>query len=152
MKSKRIISLFGALLLLFSILSSTALAYEPEFPPDEPDDPLPYTYISTIYVDLDITNSGLTQDYCQVYIPDTTCSCWIYMYLEKWNSNTSHWDVVKSWSTNGSDTITLDKEWYVLYGYAYQLRNAIYVYDSDNRLAETTTAYSVIVPYGATYP
>ena len=152
MKLKRIIPLFCVLLLLFSILSSTVLAYEPEMPPDDPDDPSPYTYISTIYVDLDISSSGLTQDYCQVYIPDSTCSCWLYMYLERWNSSTSQWDIVKSWSTNGSDTITLDKEWYVSYGYAYQLRNVIFVYDSNGRLAETTTAYSDIMLFGATYP
>lgn len=151
MKFKRIIPFF-CVLLLFSMLSSTALAYEPETPPDDPEEPSPYTYIATISVDLAISSSGLTQDYCQVYIPSSTCSCWIDMYLERWNSNTGEWDAVKSWSKNGSGTITLDKEWYVSYGYAYQLRNAIYVYDSDGRLAETTTAYSVIVPFGGTYP
>lgn len=152
MKSKRIIPLFCALLLLFSMLSSTALAYEPETPPDDPDDPSPYTYIAMIDVDLNITSSGLTQDYCQVYIPDSTCSCWLYMYLERWNSSTGEWDVVKSWSKSGSGTITLDKEWYVAYGYAYQLRNVIYVYDADGRLGETAEAYSVVFPYGTTYP
>lgn len=151
MKYKRIIPLI-CVLLLISMLSSTALAYEPETPPDDPDDPSPYTYIATIDVDLNITSSGLTQDYCQVYIPDSTCSCWLYMYLERWNPSTGHWDAVKSWSKNGSSTITLDKEWYVVYGYAYQLRNVIYVYDSDGLLGETTTAYSTIVQYGATYP
>lgn len=151
MKFKRIIPFF-CVLLLFSILSSTALAYEPETPPDDPDDPSPYTYIATISTDLDISSTGLTQDYCQVYIPDLTCSCWLFMYLERWNSSTSQWETVKSWSTNGTGTITLDKEWYVVYGYAYQLRNAIYVYDSHGLLGETEEAYSIIVPFGGTYP
>ena len=151
MKFKRLIPLF-CVLLLFSILSSTALAYEPEMPPDDPDDPSPYTYISTIYIDLSIASSGLTDDYCQVYIPNSSCSCWLYMYLERWNSNTGEWDVVKSWSKYGSGTITLEKEWYVAYGYAYQVRSDIYVYDSDGLLGESTTAYSDVMLFGATYP
>ena len=151
MKFKRLIPIF-CVLLLFSILSSTAFAYEPEMPPDDPDEPSPYTYIATIYVDLDISSSGLTEDYCQVYIPDSTCSCWIFMYLERWNPSTGQWETVKSWSENDSGTITIEEEWYVLSGYAYQLRNAIYVYDSDGRLTETTTAYSQIIPFGTTYP
>ena len=151
MKFKRIIPFF-CVLLLFSILSSTALAYEPETPPDDPDDPSPYTYIATISTDLDISSTGLTQDYCQVYIPDSTCSCWLYMYLERWNSNTGEWDSVKYWSKYGSGTITLDKEWYVAYGYAYQVRSEIFVYDSDGLLGETEEAFSVVIPYGTTYP
>ena len=152
MKTKKIIPLFCVMLILFSILSSTALAFEPDTPPDDPIDPSPYTYISTISVDLSISSSGLTQDYCRVYIPDSACSCWLYMYLERWNSNTGDWDVVKSWSKSGSGTITLDKEWYVTYGYAYRLRNVIYVYDSDGRLGESTSAYSDVFLFGATYP
>ncbi len=151
MKLKRTIPFF-CMLLLFSMISSTALALEPEMPPDDPNDPSPYTYIATIDVDLDIYNSGLTEDYCQVYIPDSSYSCWLYMYLERWNSNTSQWDIVKSWSNNGSGTITLEKEWYVSYGYAYQLRNVIYVYNSNGLLSESTEAYSDIISFGATYP
>lgn len=151
MKFKRILPLF-CVLLLFSALSTTALAYEPETPPEDPDDPSPYTYISSIFIGLDISNAGLSDDYCRVVIPDSTCSCWLDMYLEKWNSNTGEWDVVKSWSKYGSSTITLEKEWYVTYGYAYQLRSVIYVYDSNGMLGETTTAYSTIVQFGATYP
>ena len=151
MKLKRIFP-FVFVLLLFSMLSPLALAYEPETPPDNPLEPDPYTYIATIDVYFDISSSGLTDDYCRVYIPNSTCSCWIYMYLERWNSSTGQWDVVKNWSRNGSGTITLEKEWYVTYGYAYQLRNEIYVYDSDGLLAETEEAYSIIVPFGGTYP
>lgn len=151
MKFKRFIPFF-CVLLLFSMLSSTALAYDPETPPEDPDDPSPYTYIATIYVDLDISSSGLTDDYCQVYIPDSSCSCWLDMYLERWNSSTGQWDIVKSWSQYGSGTITIEEEWYVVYGYAYQLRNVIYVFDSNGMLGETTTAYSTIVQFGATYP
>lgn len=151
MKFKKLVPLV-CMLMLFSILSSTALAYEPDTPADDPVEPDPYTYISSIFINFDISNAGLTDDYCRVVIPDTSCSCWLYMYLERWNSSTGEWDVVKSWSNNGSSTITLEKEWYVAYGYAYQLRNVVYVYDSNDLLAESTTAYSQIIQYGATYP
>lgn len=151
MRVKRIIPFF-CFLLLFSMLSSTALAYDPETPPDDPLDPDPYTYIATIDINFDITSGGLTDDYCQVYIPDDTCTCYLYMYLQRWNPNSQVWETVKSWNTSGSDTITIEEEWYVVYGYAYQLENVVYVYNSSNLLAEYTTAYSQIIPYGATYP
>ena len=151
MKIKRIIP-FLCVLLLFSALSSTALAYEPDTPPDEPLDPSPYTYIATINVCFDISSGGLTDDYCQVYIPDDAYTCYLYMYLQRWNRNTWEWETVKSWNTSGADTITIEEEWYVAYGYAYRLKNVIYVYTPDNLLAESTTAYSQIIPYGTTYP
>ena len=152
MKLKKTISLICVLLLLFSSLSSTALAYEPETPADDPLDPSPYTYIATINIYFDISNSGLTDDYCQVYIPDNSYTCHLYMYLQRWNSSSGVWETVKSWYAEGSDTITLEKEWYVAYGYAYQLKNNIYVYDSNGLLGESTSAYSQIIPFGATYP
>lgn len=151
MKFKRIIPIV-CLLLLFSMLSPMALAYDLEPPADEPLDPDPYTYIATINIYFDISSSGLTDDYCQVYIPDDTCTCYLYMHLQRWNRDTQEWETVKSWNTSGSDTITLEKEWYVVSGYAYRLKNNIYVYDSNNLLGESTSAYSDIIPFGTTYP
>lgn len=151
MKVKRIIP-FICVFLLFNVLSATALAYEPEMPPENPVDPDPYTYIATISINFDISSSGLTDDYCQVYIPDDTCTCYLYMHLQRWNQNSGEWETIKSWNTSGSDTITLEKEWYVASGYAYRLKNNIYVYDSNDLLGESTSAYSVIIPFGTTYP
>ena len=151
MNFKRIIS-FVCLLLLFSTLSSTALAYDPETPVDDPLDPSPYTYIPTINVVFDISSAGLTDDYCQVYVPDDTCTCYLYMHLQRWNHDDQVWETIKSWNTSGSDTITLEKEWYVVSGYAYRLKNNIYIYDSNNLLGESTSAYSDIIPFGTTYP
>ena len=151
MKCKKIIP-FVCVLLVFSMLSSTALAYEPETPEDDPVDPSPYTYISSIFVNFDISSSGLTDDYCRVYIPNSSCSCWVYMYLQRWNSGTGEWETIKTWSTDGSGTITLEKEWYVASGYAYRLKIIVYVYDSDGLLGESAAAYSDIIPFGTTYP
>ena len=151
MKTKKLIPVV-CILLLFSLLSPMAMAYDPETPVDDPLDPSPYTYIAMIDIDFDISNSGLTDDYCRVYIPDTTCSCWLDMYLQRWNTSTNKWETVKSWSKYGVETITLEKEWYVVSGYAYRLKCNISVYDSDNLLGEATSAYSDIIPYGTTYP
>lgn len=141
MKLKRIIP-FICVLLLFCMISSSAFAYDPETPADDPLDPEPYTYIATIFIDFDISSSGLTDDYCRVYIPDTSCSCWIDMYLQRWNSSSNQWETVKSWSKYGSGTIALEKEWYVASGYTYRLKCLISVYDSDGLLAESVPVYS----------
>ncbi len=141
MKFKKYISLL-CVLLLVSMLSSLAFAVEPESPVDDPLDPSPYTYIATINICFDISSSGLTDDYCQVYIPDTSCSCWLDMYLQRWNSNTEEWETVKSWSKYGVETITLEKEWYVAHGYVYRLKCIVSVYDSNNMLGEAVDVYS----------
>ena len=141
MKPKRFIP-FVCILLLISIFPSTASAYEPEMPVDNPLDPDPYTYIATIFIDFDISSSGLTDDYCRVYIPDSSCSCWIDMYLQRWNSSLNDWDTVKSWSKYGSSTIALEKEWYVASGYTYRLKCIVSVYDSDGLLGEAVDVYS----------
>ena len=151
MKGKRFIACI-CILVILCILPSAAFAVEPTVPEDDPVDPDPYTYIATISINFDISSSGLTDDYCQVYIPDDTCTCYLYMYLQRWNHSSQEWETIKSWNTSGSDTITLEKEWYVAYGYAYQLKNVIYVYNSNNLLAESTAAYSDIFLFGATYP
>ena len=124
------------------MISSSALAYDLETPGDDPLDPNPYTYIATVFIDLDISSSGLTDNYCRVYIPDTTCSCWLDMYLQRWNSNTEEWETVKSWSKYGVETIVLEKEWYVASGYIYRLKCVVSVYDSSDMLGETVDVYS----------
>ncbi len=151
MKTKRI-ALILCVLLLASVLSPMAMALDPDTPPDDPIEPDPYTYIALITICFDISSAGLSDDYCRVYIPDTTRGCWLDMYIQRWNTSTSTWETVKSWSTYGVETITLEKEWYVASGYAYRLKCGVEVYDSDMLLCETTAAYSTIVPFGATYP
>ena len=141
MKFKKIISII-CIFFLLGIVSPMAFAIEPDVPIDDPLDPSPYTYIATINIYFDISSSGLTEDYCRTYIPDTTCSCWLDMYLQRWNSSIQDWETVKSWSKNGSGTITLDKEWYVASGYTYRLKCLISVYDSDGLLGESVPVYS----------
>lgn len=141
MKFKRLIP-FICMLLLFSMLCQTAFALETDPPADDPLDPSPYTYIAIISIDFDISSSGLTDDYCQVYIPDTSCTATLDMYLQHWNTGTSRWETVKSWSKQGVETITLEKEWYVVSGYTYRLKCAISVYDSDGLLGEVAVGYS----------
>ena len=141
MKTKRIIP-FICMLLLLGTLSPMALAYDPDLPEPDPIDPSPYTYISTIFINFEISSTGLTDDYCIVYIPDASCSCWLDMYLQRWNSNTEEWQTVKSWSKYGSGTITLEKEWYVAHGYVYRLKCIVSVYDSNDMLGEAVDVYS----------
>ncbi len=146
MKIKRFIP-FVCALLLFCMISPVAFALDPELPADDPLDPSPYSYIAMIDIDFDISSSGLTDDYCQVYIPDTSCTAILDMYLQRWNTSTSRWETVKSWSKQGVETITLEKEWYVASGYTYRLKCIISVYDSDGLLGETAAAFSNHIPH-----
>lgn len=141
MKTKKV-CFFVCFLLLLSLVSPMALADELDTPVGDPIDPSPYTYISTIFMNFEISSTGLTDDYCRVYIPDSSCSCWIDMYLQRWNSSSNDWETVKSWSKYGSSTIALEKEWYVASGYTYRLKCIVSVYDSDGLLGEAVPVYS----------
>ena len=147
MESKKLI-LSLCLLLVFCMLTPMAMAYdEPTTPEDNPIEPDPYTYIHSVDIYFDIASNGLTDDYCQVYIPNGNCTCNLYMHLQRWNDSTNQWETIKSWSTSGSDTITLEKEWYVASGYLYQLKCVMHVYNSG-LLGEVATCYSEQIPFG----
>ena len=147
----RTLTLLLCMVMVFSVLSPMALAASPELetPIDDPVDPAPYTYINSISMALYITNSGKSSDYCQVYVPNRSCTVYIYLDLQRKVSGAS-WDsatTVKSWSKSGSGTVTIDEDWYVNSGYVYRLAATVKVYDSDDLLGDSTTVYSTSCSY-----
>ena len=147
---KRTLSMFLCLLLLCNALCFGVNAAEQGPPVDDPIDPEPYTYISSIGIDLDIASNGKADCYGSVFVPDTTKTIYLTIRLERrplTSTSNNDWTNVTSWSTSGTYRVTLDNPYYVSHGYTYRLKIGVDLRDSNNILCESTAAVSNYVDY-----
>lgn len=142
---KRSILLALCLALLFSTLSPAAFAADLDTPVDDPVDPDPYLYIHTIDIDLDIASSGAASCYASAFVPDTTKTVYVTIWLQRRaldSTSASDFTTYRGpWSDSGTYTVTVDKLTYVTRGYTYRLLVGVDVY-SGNILVDTTSAES----------
>ena len=138
---KHALTLFLCLLVLVSPLIPTASAamYDEGIQ-------LHYSRILGIDVGLDISSSGRADCYGQVALDSISDTADLTMELQRSNGGNS-WRTIKTWSTSGSDTVTLDKDWYVTSGYTYRVHVTVNVYTSSGNLAETESENSLTVNY-----
>lgn len=147
---KRKLALLLCLVMLFSILSpSMAFAAhpDPDYPPDDPIEPDPYSYISQIDIDFIMYSNGNTSDYCDAYVPGGY-NYTLTMRLQRqvngvWQTS----NPIMTWSTSGSHTIYLDKTYNGLSYGIYRLSVTVDVYNSSNLLCESVTEHSRIAVY-----
>ena len=148
MKTRKL-ALLLCLTMLFSILSpSMALAADPdpEFPPDDPIEPDPYSYISQIDIDFIMYSNGNTSDYCSAYVPGG------YNYtltMELLKKSGSSWNVpaTATWTNSGSGTVYIDTSYNGLSYGTYRLAVTVDVYNSKGLLCESVTEYSRCAVY-----
>lgn len=57
------------------------------------------------------------------------------------------WTTIKTWTTSGTDSVSIDKDWYVASGYYYRTRVTADVYTADGTFVEGVTEYSVTEYY-----
>ena len=134
---KHALTLFLCLLVLVSPLIPNAAAamWDEGIQPH-------YTRILGIDVGLDISSSGRADCYSQVVLDNTSDTADLTMELQRSNGGNS-WRTIKTWSTSGSDTVTLDKDWYVTSGYTYRVHITVDVYTSSGSFAETESEDSM---------
>ena len=134
---KKRISKFLSMLLALSCITatlSTAAAIEPR-----------YTGLATLTVSINIANDGCANPYGYArirsgYTADVT------LELQR-SSNGYSWSSVKEWTASGTDSIDLDKIYYVVSGYDYRAKCTVMVYDSSNNLVDNVTKYSGTYSY-----
>lgn len=150
MKTRKL-ALLLCLTMLFSILSPS-MAYaahlDPEFPPDDPIEPEPYTYIDSISIDFRMYSNGNTSDYCSAYVPGG------YNYtltMELLKKSGSSWNVpaTATWTNSGSGTVYIDTSYNGLSYGTYRLAVTVDVYNSAGLLCESVTEYSRIAVYNS---
>lgn len=103
-----------------------------------------FARIKSFEVDLTINSSGLTTSYSKVKLAESTDTASLTIELQWLNGST--WSTEKSWSTSGSGTISIEKDWYVLHG-TYRVLATARVYNSTGLLLETATLSSISVKY-----
>lgn len=137
---KKLLSLLLSLALVFSVLAPATFAADAE------DTPQPfYVRIATFNIDFDIASDGKSTCYSKVtsaYLTDT-----VDVTMELQRVNNGDWETVKTWTGSGTRQVSLDKIWYVLSGYTYQLCITAEVYDANGNLKETETEYSTLIKY-----
>lgn len=137
-KFNRILSFFAALCLLVSAASAAV-------PTEDTVQPR-YTGISKLTADLSISSSGYASCYGYVRLSSSSYSANMTVELQRSGNGTS-WTTIKDWSTSGSYTLELDKGWYVVSGYYYQVVTTVEVYNSSGSLVGTAPGSSVSVYY-----
>lgn len=106
---------------------------------------LRYTNVVVISAELDINSSGKSTSYGRVQLANSTDTVDLILELQQRDNGT--WSTIKDWSTSGSRTVSLEKDWYVLSGYSYRVRVTAKVYNSSGTLVETASLYSRMVTY-----
>jgi len=125
------------------IVTTTALAAQPTLPGMAPDT-YRFARINVFHVDLSISNAGLANCYALVKLLFTSDTVKLSITLQRQSG--SSWSEVKSWSTSGSGSVSLEKEWYVTTG-TYRVYATAQVYNSSGTLLETAIAISNSVQY-----
>lgn len=68
------------------------------------------------------------------------------LILQK-SKNQVSWSDEKTWTTDGSYVVLIDKDYYVVSGYYYRVKLSGTVYDSSGAYSETALAYSSVKYY-----
>lgn len=63
------------------------------------------------------------------------------------STNQVIWTDVKTWTASGSDTVGLDKSYYVSSGYYYRVEVTVDAYNAAGVFIETVSAYSSKIKY-----
>lgn len=141
MQKKKMIAFLLTLVMVFSIAAPVVSAVDVT-DPEEGIQPQ-YVRVGTFDIDLDIASNDKSTSYSKVtsgYGKDT-----IEMTMELQQKIDGKWETIKSWSTSGTLSVSLEKDWYVAKGYDYQVLTTAYVYNPSGVWQETVSETSFVV-------
>lgn len=137
---KRITKLSAMLLAAVMLLSVVPVsAVNPEI------SPLRYDNVSRMFVSLSISDKGLSSCYGEIVLRGGA-SADMSLILQK-SKNQVSWSDEKTWTTDGSYVVLIDKDYYVVSGYYYRVKLSGTVYNSSGAYSETALAYSSVKYY-----
>ena len=105
------------------------------------------TDISPYNIDIEMLSASLSIDgngkaSCDGFVRARTSTNKVYMTMTLQRSSGNSWEEVKGWSTSGTPSATLAKEWYVVTGYTYRVKVTASAYTSSGSFIEQQTVYS----------
>lgn len=136
MNKKKMIAFLLTLVMVCSVAAPFAFAADEGIQPH-------YTRIVTFDIDLDINSRDKSTSYSRVtsgYGEDT-----IDLTMELQQKIDGDWETIKSWSTSGTWSVSLEKDWYVADGYDYQVLSTADIYNANGIWQETVSETSFIV-------
>ncbi len=139
----RILTRILAAALAFTLLGTTASA---AVAPEENIVQPRFLTVASIVAEREMTFPGLIDCYSDVTLNNLSYTATLKMELQR-SSNGTTWTTLKSWNTSGTSFVALDKSWYVLPGYQYQVKATVEVRNSAGTHLETVTKYSAILHY-----
>ena len=141
---KRVLVTVLCLVMTVSFLTPTALAEQHEKLEEVKNTP-DFSRIISFVADLSISSRGLANCYSRVRLANSTDTVTLTMELQRQNG--SSWTRVNSWSTDGSGTVTIERDWFVASGHSYRIQTTARVFNSNGALVETSSATSGTVRY-----
>lgn len=137
---KRITKLGAMLLAIVMLLSVVSVsAVNPEI------SLLRYDNVTRMLVSLTISDKGLASCYGEIVLRGGA-SADMSLILQK-SKNQTTWSDEKTWTTNGSYIVSIDKDYFVVSGYYYRVKLSGTVYDSSGAYVESPATYSSVKYY-----
>lgn len=139
----RVLTLAMAALCMLSC-SLTAAAATPDTSDTSPIQPY-YTGFRDIEASLDIYSNDMASCYGATnvsggYTGDITVT------LQS-SKDGSSWSDIKTWTSSGNTTVTVDKFYFVARGYQYRLEVVVHSYDANENIVDTGMLYSNTVSH-----
>ena len=131
MKKRHTLRLLACLLAL--CICAAPLSALAALPEDTSVSPF-YTGVVTVTRSISISNSGCATCYGRIVVRSGYTAD---MELElQVSSDDETWSTIKSWTSSGSGTMTLDKIYFVSSGYYYRVLCTADIYDGDGNFVE----------------
>jgi len=135
---RKLVSLVALVLLAASLLAFPAAAAEPAA---AKSNAMPrYVNVSVFTASIDITSSGKAMCYAYVKTADPNYTISMNMALQRYANG--GWSTVKSWTSSGTGSVTMDKSYYITGDYYYHTAATATVWDEDGHFVEGPTIYS----------
>lgn len=138
---KHLVRVFSILFVAILLTSMLILV------PAEAANPSASNDVSLCYIDIGLLTAALSIDgngkaSCDGFVRARTSTNKVYITMILQRSSGNSWEKVKSWSTSGTPSATLAKEWYVVSGYTYRVKVTASAYTSSGSFIEQQTVYS----------
>ena len=98
-----------------------------------------------LLVSLTIYDKGLESCYGQIVLRGGA-SADVSLILQK-SKDQTNWSEEKTWTSNGSYAVSIDKDYFVVSGYYYRVKLSGTVYDSSGAYVESPVTYSSVKYY-----
>ncbi len=143
--SRRLLSVISLLMVLFSIFSLPAAAFDdPPEDPIEPDEP--YVDIAAFSVGCSVNSSGRAT--CSSLVETAHLNYTVHLYIALQRYKNGYWQQYAGpWYSSGVSVTALVKYYYVVPGYYYRTIATATVHDENGSFIEASTIYSPIDYY-----